>query len=186
MKKNILLIWIWLIFIITTFIYHFLLNDNKAIIKECNFEKNDIVSLNTFFKNSWYNWNETYWCNLKKIKFNLWIGWNSIIPEIWKLNNLEYLDLSNKWLTWNIPNEIWNLSSLSVLLLQNNNLVWEIPNNIKKLNNLKVFNISDNNNLWWYIPIELFNLGKLNTLELINTKIKVNKIPENKLDIGLY
>jgi len=187
MKKRKTLFLIIIVLLIFLFsIFYFLLNENKKILNKCYFEKNDIELLNIFFKNSWYNWNKNYWCNLKKIKFNLWINGDTIIPEIWKLNNLEYLDLSSKWFVWIIPKELWNLTNLNVLLLQNNELVWEIPNEFKKLKKLEVFNVSDNNNLWWELLIDLFKLERLNTLELLNTKIKVLEVPKNDLDIFVY
>jgi len=165
MKKIITLIFL-LLLSIWTYFYFF---SNKNI---CKISDIDVIKLNNFFESWKYVWNKSYWCNIKMINPNLSL-WKKLIPELWKLVNLENLILNDKKIFWEIPSEIWNLKNLKVLWLSNNNLTWEIPKtiiNLKKLNTLSLLN---NKNLTWGIPKEI--LKQLERLDIKNTKILVDE-----------
>lgn len=177
MKKNDKLIY----GIVTIFIFIFSLiisldkiylyiNQDKFIIVSCdNLIEGDTLVLNNFLWDYWYNWDIDYWCNLREIK--PWYSKNmentmsgKIIPkEIWKLSNLKYIDLSNKWLIGDIPIELSSLLNLQTLLLNENSLNWNIDF-LNWMNNLKFLNLSRNKLSFdiWKFNFELKNLISLN------------------------
>ena len=173
-KKNILIILsITSILILWSYLsinYYINLNIPPSKVECIDLNEKDIIVLNDFFKNTKYNWNYEYWCNLDRLKVfynkgskvdinNPYVEWN-IPKELWKLINLNILTFWNQKLKWNIPKELWKLVNLQFLSLDNCNLEWEIP---KELWNLKILISLDlyNNKLVWEIPIELWNLKKL-------------------------
>ena len=156
------------------FISFILIGSYSFLFKEkdnCKISELEVIKLNNFFNNPKYVWNKKYWCNIKFIdpKISLWE--KKLIPELWKLVNLEDLILNDKNLSWEIPKEIWNLKNLRVLWLANNNLSWKIPEDFINLKNLNTLSLSNNNNLNWKIPKEILN--NLERLEINNTKIKI-------------
>ncbi|XP_042415280.1 receptor-like protein EIX1 [Zingiber officinale] len=86
--------------------------------------------------------------------------------EIWSLNHLILLDLSNnKMLTDPIPAEIANLSSLQSLFLYECSINDQIPSEMGNLNNLTTLDLSFNS-LSGPIPTEIGNLTSLINLDL--------------------
>jgi Leucine-rich repeat (LRR) protein len=87
---------------------------------------------------------------------------------VFKLTNLEELNISNNQITGALPAEIGNLKSLKVLNA-NNNLMTSIPAEIGQLPNLQVFNISQN--LLAGVPKEIGQAQGLQTLDLSNNQL---------------
>lgn len=91
------------------------------------------------------------------------------VPDyIFRLTNLEELNISNNQITGALQAEIGNLKSLKVLDA-NNNLMTSIPAEIGQLPNLQVFNIS--HNLLAGIPKEIGQAQSLQTLDLSNNQL---------------
>ena len=85
--------------------------------------------------------------------------------EIEKLTNLRYLYLNSSCLqAREIPPELGNLHNLQLLALSNNFLE-RIPKCIGNLSNLKMLYL-DNNHLQGNIPLEIFALKNIRTLDL--------------------
>lgn len=91
------------------------------------------------------------------------------VPDyVFKLTNLEELDISNNQITGNLPAEIGNLKSLKALNA-NNNLMTGIPAEIGQLPNLQIFNID--HNLLAGVPKEIGRAQSLQTLDLSNNQL---------------
>ena len=161
--KKCLIILLSLIIIILGFLYY-----KKD--KKCDISEIDVIKLNNFFSPSLV-WDEKYWCEIKKINFRLGVNWKEIIPEIWKLSNLEILILNDKKLSGQIPKELWDLKNLESLWLNDNDLSGKIPENIKNLKNLKSLTLWNNKLLIWWIPKEL--LEQLDRLWIQNTNLTI-------------
>ena len=133
-------------------------------------------TLNTFFNWSWYNWDLDYWCGLTSISATTkWLNW-SLPNVLFKLYNLEFLDLGRNNITWNIPEAIWNLTNLKMLSFWNNNLTWNIPSSIWNLTNLMALTL-DKNNLTWDIPNTIWNLNNTVFISLNDNNLTWN-IPD--------
>ncbi|MBA0641083.1 hypothetical protein Goklo_025673, partial [Gossypium klotzschianum] len=74
-----------------------------------------------------------------------------LVPELGKLERLQYLELYMNNLEGSIPEEIGGLKSLVSLDLYNNNLTGSIPASLSKLSNLNFLDVS-NNDLCGTIP----------------------------------
>lgn len=91
------------------------------------------------------------------------------VPDyVFKLTNLEELDISNNQITGNLPAEIRNLKSLKILNA-NNNLMTGIPAEIGQLPNLQTLNI--NRNFLAGIPKEIGQVQSLEMLDLSNNQL---------------
>jgi len=91
------------------------------------------------------------------------------VPDyVFKLTNLEELNISNNQITGNLPVEIRNLKNLRVLSADDN-LMTGIPAEIGQLPSLQVFSI--NNNLLAGIPKEMGQAKNLRTLDLSNNQL---------------
>ncbi|XP_044489894.1 leucine-rich repeat protein 1-like isoform X2 [Mangifera indica] len=75
----------------------------------------------------------------------------SLVPELGKLERLQYLELYMNDLVGPLPEELGGLKSLISLDLYHNNLTGPIPSSLSKLSNLKFFDVS-NNDLCGTIP----------------------------------
>ncbi|MDD5031548.1 MAG: leucine-rich repeat domain-containing protein [Patescibacteria group bacterium] len=86
------------------------------------------------------------------------------VPDyVFKLTNLEELDLSNNQLTGAIQAEIRHLQKLKVLKADNN-LMTGVPAEIGQLQNLQILDLS--NNQLTGLPYELGNLKNLKTFNI--------------------
>lgn len=91
------------------------------------------------------------------------------VPDyVFKLNNLEELNISNNQLTGVLQAEIANLKSLKVLKADNN-LMTSMPAEVGQLLNLQIFSI--NNNLLASIPKEIGQMQSLEILDLSNNQL---------------
>ncbi|XVF02169.1 hypothetical protein REPUB_Repub04eG0152700 [Reevesia pubescens] len=77
--------------------------------------------------------------------------WGSLVPELGKLQRLQYLELYMNNLVGSIPEELGGLKSLVSLDLYHNNLTGSIPASLSNLSNLKFLDVS-NNDLCGTIP----------------------------------
>lgn len=86
------------------------------------------------------------------------------VPDyVFKMNNLEELNISNNQLTGAIQAEIRQLKNLKVLNASNNQMTG-VPAEVGQLSNLQVLDLSDN--LLTGLPNELGNLKNLQTLNI--------------------
>lgn len=101
------------------------------------------------------------------------------VPDyVFKLIDLEELDISNNQITGGLPAEIRNLKNLKILNA-NNNLMTGIPSEIGQLPNLQVLNI--NNNFLAGIPKEIGWAQNLQTLDLSNNQL--TNLPSELADL---
>ncbi|KAF1864198.1 hypothetical protein Lal_00048763 [Lupinus albus] len=90
-----------------------------------------------------------------------------LVPELGKLERLQYLELYKNNIQGVIPPELGNLTNLISLGLYNNNISGNIPPSLGNLKSL-VFLRLNNNHLTGPIPVELFNLPNLKVLDVSN------------------
>ncbi|XP_057530288.1 leucine-rich repeat protein 2-like [Amaranthus tricolor] len=93
-----------------------------------------------------------------------------LVPELGKLESLQYLELYMNNFDGEIPKELGGLKSLVSLDLFHNNLTGPIPSSLSKLSNLKFLRLNDNN-LTGRIPRELTKLGNLKILNVSNNNL---------------
>lgn len=158
--SKIVSIYIFLLVIIWIFASNYWIYE-KILNKKCdNLQKNDVEILNLYFKNTSYNWDYDYWCDLQKIELN----WNELKNElpnwIYKLKNLKFLIIKNSQISI-ISNNINNLNELITLDLSNNYLTWTLFDlNLKKL---EFLNLS-----WNKLNLQKSNFKNLPKLEYFN------------------
>ncbi|KAK2993597.1 hypothetical protein RJ640_030904 [Escallonia rubra] len=75
----------------------------------------------------------------------------NLVPELGKLERLQYLELYMNSLVGSVPAELGGLKSLVSLDLYHNNLTGTIPPSLSKLSNLRFLDVS-NNDLCGTIP----------------------------------
>ncbi|KAL1565346.1 Leucine-rich repeat protein 1 [Salvia divinorum] len=93
-----------------------------------------------------------------------------LVPELGKLERLQYLELYMNKLMGPIPAEVGRLRSLVSLDLYNNNLTGSIPPSLSNLSNLKFLRLNGNR-LSGRIPRELTKLGNLKILDVSNNDL---------------
>ncbi|XP_021297003.1 leucine-rich repeat protein 1-like [Herrania umbratica] len=94
----------------------------------------------------------------------------SLVPELGKLERLQYLELYMNNLVGSIPEEVGGLKSLVSLDLYHNNLTGSIPASLSKLSNLKFLRLNSNR-LSGRIPRQLTKLGNLKILDVSNNDL---------------
>ncbi|GAB2220363.1 hypothetical protein Drorol1_Dr00008010 [Drosera rotundifolia] len=94
----------------------------------------------------------------------------SLVPELGKLEHLQYLELYMNSLEGHIPEELGGLKSLVSLDLFHNNLTGQIPPSLSKLSNLKFLRLN-NNRLTGRIPRALTKLESLKILNVSNNNL---------------
>lgn len=93
-----------------------------------------------------------------------------LVPELGRLQRLQFLELYKNELTGPIPKELGNLKNLVSLGLYQNNLTGSIPTTLSNLPNIKFLRLNTNN-LTGRIPRGLTNLGNLKILDLSNNDL---------------
>lgn len=94
-----------------------------------------------------------------------------LVPELGKLDALEYLQMFKNKLQGTIPTEIGNLKKLKSLQLYDNNLTGPIPTSIGNLKSL-IFLRLENNQLSGPIPIkEIMSIPTLDIVDLSKNKL---------------
>ncbi|ESR59627.1 hypothetical protein CICLE_v10016555mg [Citrus x clementina] len=83
-----------------------------------------------------------------------------LVPELGKLEHLQYLELYKNNIQGTIPVELGNLKSLISLDLYNNNVSGKIPPSLAKLKSLVFLRLNDNR-LTGQIPRELVGISSL-------------------------
>ncbi|OMO63733.1 hypothetical protein CCACVL1_22323 [Corchorus capsularis] len=94
----------------------------------------------------------------------------SLVPELGKLQRLQYLELYMNNLEGSIPKELGGLKSLVSLDLYHNNLTGSIPPSLSNLSNLKFLRLNSNR-LTGRIPRQLTKLGNLKILDVSNNDL---------------
>ncbi|KAL2560030.1 Leucine-rich repeat (LRR) family protein [Forsythia ovata] len=87
-----------------------------------------------------------------------------LVPDLGKLDRLQYLELYMNNLVGPIPGELGKLKSLISLDLYHNNLTGSIPPSLSNLSNLRFLRLN-RNRLTGRIPRELTKLGNLKILD---------------------
>ncbi|KAJ8547749.1 hypothetical protein K7X08_011335 [Anisodus acutangulus] len=93
-----------------------------------------------------------------------------LVPELGKLERLQYLELYMNNLVGSIPAEIGSLKSLVSLDLYHNNLTGTIPPSISKLSNLRFLRLNGNR-LTGRVPRELTKLANLKIIDVSNNDL---------------
>ncbi|KAL1813431.1 hypothetical protein ACET3Z_023496 [Daucus carota] len=93
-----------------------------------------------------------------------------LVPELGKLEHLQYLELYKNNIQGTIPNELGNLKSLISLDLYNNNLTGIIPPTLGKLKSLVFLRLNDNH-LVGRIPRELVNVSTLKVVDVSSNNL---------------
>ncbi|XP_050223590.1 leucine-rich repeat protein 1-like [Mercurialis annua] len=93
-----------------------------------------------------------------------------LVPELGKLQRLQYLELYINELEGPIPKELGNLKSLVSLDLYHNNLTGSIPASLSNLSNLKFLRLNGNK-LTGRIPRELTKLTNLKIIDVSNNDL---------------
>ncbi|PIN23765.1 Non-specific serine/threonine protein kinase [Handroanthus impetiginosus] len=93
-----------------------------------------------------------------------------LVPELGKLERLQYLELYMNNLMGPIPAELGQLKSLVSLDLYHNNLTGSIPPSLSNLSNLKFLRLNGNR-LTGRIPRQLTNLGNLKIFDVSNNDL---------------
>ncbi|KAH9790407.1 Leucine-rich repeat protein 1 [Citrus sinensis] len=88
-----------------------------------------------------------------------------LVPELGKLEHLQYLELYKNNIQGTIPVELGNLKSLISLDLYNNNISGKIPPSLAKLKSLVFLRLNDNR-LTGQIPRELVGISSLKVVDV--------------------
>ncbi|KAK3018150.1 hypothetical protein RJ639_003820, partial [Escallonia herrerae] len=94
----------------------------------------------------------------------------NLVPELGKLERLQYLELYMNSLVGSVPAELGGLKSLVSLDLYHNNLTGTIPPSLSKLSNLRFLRLN-RNKLTGRIPRKLTKLGNLKILDVSNNDL---------------
>ncbi|KAK9055558.1 hypothetical protein SSX86_026642 [Deinandra increscens subsp. villosa] len=93
-----------------------------------------------------------------------------LVPELGKLERLQYLELYKNSIQGPIPAEIGNLKNLISLDLYNNNITGNIPTTLGKLKSIVFLRLNDNH-LTGRIPRELVGISSLKVLDVSNNNL---------------
>ncbi|KAL7194811.1 hypothetical protein ACSBR1_035109 [Camellia fascicularis] len=93
-----------------------------------------------------------------------------LVPELGKLEHLQYLELYKNNIQGTIPVELGNLKSLISLDLYNNNISGIIPPALGKLKSLVFLRLNDNQ-LTGKIPRELTGISSLKVVDVSNNNL---------------
>ncbi|WOL06783.1 hypothetical protein Cni_G15517 [Canna indica] len=93
-----------------------------------------------------------------------------LVPELGRLEHLQYLELYKNNIQGTIPTEFGNLKSLISLDLYNNNISGVIPPTLGKLKSLVFLRLNDNH-LTGQIPRELVKISSLKVVDVSNNNL---------------
>ncbi|KAI4305844.1 hypothetical protein L6164_029184 [Bauhinia variegata] len=93
-----------------------------------------------------------------------------LVPELGKLEHLQYLELYKNNIQGTIPSELGKLKNLISLDLYNNNITGTIPSSLGKLKNLVFLRLNDNR-LTGPIPRELVKVTSLKVVDVSNNDL---------------
>jgi len=93
-----------------------------------------------------------------------------LVPELGKLDHLQYLELYKNNIRGSIPAELGTLKSLISLDLYNNNLTGAIPSSLGKLKSLVFLRLNDNR-LTGPIPKSLAKIPSLKVVDVSNNDL---------------
>lgn len=93
-----------------------------------------------------------------------------LVPELGKLEHLQYLELYKNNIHGTIPVELGNLKSLISLDLYNNNISGSIPRSLGNLKSLVFLRLNDNK-LTGPIPKELASISTLKVVDVSNNNL---------------
>ncbi|KAH7560761.1 hypothetical protein JRO89_XS10G0093700 [Xanthoceras sorbifolium] len=93
-----------------------------------------------------------------------------LVPELGKLEHLQYLELYKNNIQGSIPVELGNLKNLISLDLYNNNISGTIPRSLGKLKSLVFLRLNDNR-LTGQIPRELVGISSLKVVDVSNNDL---------------
>ncbi|KAF7831512.1 leucine-rich repeat protein 1-like [Senna tora] len=93
-----------------------------------------------------------------------------LVPELGRLEHLQYLELYKNNIQGTIPPELGNLKSLVSLDLYNNNISGTIPPSLGKLKSLVFLRLNDNR-LTGPIPRELAGISSLKVVDVSNNDL---------------
>ncbi|GAA0165321.1 transmembrane signal receptor [Lithospermum erythrorhizon] len=93
-----------------------------------------------------------------------------LVPELQKLERLQYLELYMNNFGGHIPAELGGLKNLLSLDLFNNNLTGPIPSSLSKLSSIRFMRLNGNR-LTGKIPRELTKLANLKILDVSNNDL---------------
>ena len=100
-----------------------------------------------------------------------------LVPDLGKLEHLQYLELYKNNFQGAIPAELGNLKSLISLDLYNNNISGSIPSSLGKLKSLVFLRLNDNQ-LTGKIPKELVSVSSLKVVDVSSNNL-CGTIPTN-------
>ncbi|XP_042501508.1 leucine-rich repeat protein 1-like [Macadamia integrifolia] len=93
-----------------------------------------------------------------------------VVPELGRLEQLQYLELYRNNLVGSIPEELKGLKSLVSFDLHHNNLTGSIPSSLSSLSNLRFLRLNGNR-LTGRIPRQLTRLRNLKILDVSNNDL---------------
>ncbi|CAL5034863.1 unnamed protein product [Urochloa decumbens] len=93
-----------------------------------------------------------------------------VIPPFGKVTALNYLCISENFLSGSIPPSIGNVSSLHTLFLSQNKLTGLIPESLSRIPKLLKLDLSINS-LYGHVPLSLCNMSSLESLQLGSNQI---------------
>ncbi|XP_076885636.1 leucine-rich repeat protein 1-like [Bidens hawaiensis] len=94
----------------------------------------------------------------------------NLVPELWKLERLEYLELYRNNFVGTIPSQLGGLKNLISLDLFHNNLTGFIPPSLSKLSHVKFMRLNGNK-LTGRIPKDLTKLPNLKIFDVSNNDL---------------
>lgn len=93
-----------------------------------------------------------------------------LVPELGKLEHLQYLELYKNNIQGTIPSELGNLKGLISLDLYNNNISGTIPPSLGKLKSLVFLRLNDNH-LTGPVPRDLVGISSLKVVDVSNNDL---------------
>ncbi|EPS68473.1 hypothetical protein M569_06294, partial [Genlisea aurea] len=93
-----------------------------------------------------------------------------LVPELGKLEHLQYLELYKNKIQGEVPTELGNLKSLISLDLYNNNISGKIPASLADLKSLVFLRLNDNQ-LTGSIPRGLATISSLKVVDVSNNNL---------------
>lgn len=94
----------------------------------------------------------------------------NLVPDLGKLEHLQYLELYKNNIGGTIPAELGNLKNLISLDLYNNNITGKIPATLGKLKSLVFMRLNDNH-LVGRIPRELASISSLKVVDVSSNNL---------------